>query len=185
MRRICTLLLLIAGCAGGSDDTKPDATATLAALGGSGVQGTVTFTKIDDGKLRIVADVRGLKPGKHGVHVHEFGDCSAADGESAGGHFNPKSVEHGAPGAGAHHPGDFGNLEADAGGHASMTLTIDPTPLSLGGGEADVLGRAIIVHADPDDFGQPTGNAGGRVACGVIQGAAGATPPRLNPRPGA
>ena len=189
MRHLCTFLLLAAGCAGSgcSDSTSsdPDAKVTLAPLGGSGVQGTVEITKISDTEIRIDADISGLTQGKHGMHVHEWGDCSAADGMSAGGHFNPAMVDHGAPGTATHHPGDFGNLEADASGRASFSLTINPSPFSLAGGDDDVLGRAIIVHADPDDYGQPTGNAGGRVACGVIQDAAGTAQPKLNPSPGA
>lgn len=163
-----TALALLAAC------TEPeggaaDADATLQPLMTSGVAGTVTFTEIEGGKLRVEAEVSGLTPGKHGFHVHELGDCSAPDGSSAGGHFNPTMVEHGEPGSGTHHPGDFGNLEADAEGRATLTLETDA--ITLGAGPTDILGRAVIVHELADDFGQPTGNAGGRLACGVIAAA--------------
>ena len=135
------------------------------------VSGTITFTQTDEG-LRVQAQVSGLKPNsKHGFHVHMFGDISAANGTATGGHYNPREVAHGLPSAqGDHmhvggHAGDLGNLEADANGHASYDITYPE--LTLAGMNA-VLGRAIIVHAGEDDGGQPTGNAGARIAQGVI-----------------
>jgi len=189
MTRIVSTLasLLLVGALGCTPDEEPspDATATLTALMSSGVSGTVNFTQLADGKIKVEADITGLAPGKHGMHVHQWGDCTAPDGESAGGHFNPDMVDHGAPGAGTHHPGDFGNLDADSEGHARLSLTMDPAHFSIAGGDYSVLGRAIIVHEKPDDFGQPTGNAGGRLACGVIMSASSDTTPILNPNPGA
>ncbi len=116
----------------------------------------------------MTGDVTGLAPGtKHGFHVHEFGDCSAPDGTSAGGHFAPEAHPHGAPDPAAHHAGDLGNLEADAAGKATVNLLVPG--LSLGSGARALLGRGVIVHAQADDLTtQPTGNAGGRIACGVI-----------------
>jgi Cu-Zn family superoxide dismutase len=111
--------------------------------------------------------VAGLTPGKHGFHVHEYGDCSAPDGSSAGGHFDPGRTTHGAPDAAERHAGDLGNIEADAGGIA--TVNIQAEGITLGVGDRSVLGKAIVVHADPDDFSQPTGNAGARLACGIIK----------------
>lgn len=182
MRRTCLSLVLLAACAGEADPSTPDANASLAPLGGSGVQGSVEITEMADGELRVDADVTGLTPGMHGMHVHEWGDCSSADGMSAGGHFNPAMVDHGAPGGATHHPGDFGNIEADADGRAVFTLTLAPGTFNLTGATG-VIGRAIIVHEKPDDFGQPTGNAGGRLACGVIQNPDGDAAPVLNPSP--
>ena len=140
------------------------AIAVLHAASGSNVTGTVTFTKTSDG-VEVVADVSGLTPGKHGFHIHEFGDCSAADATSAGGHFNPMHKAHGAPDAAEHHAGDLGNLEADASGKAHLTLKDKAMTMS---GENSIIGHGVIVHAKEDDLSQPVGNAGGRLACGVI-----------------
>lgn len=141
------------------------AVAVLYPTQGSSVHGTVRFTKVEGG-VRIVAEVSGLTPGLHGFHVHEFGDATSADGSAAGGHFNPAHAAHGGPEAAERHAGDFGNLEADASGHAKLDR-IDPA-LALDGPHS-IIGRGLIVHAGPDDLKtQPTGNAGGRVACGVV-----------------
>ncbi len=127
--------------------------------------GTVTFTKTDDA-VQVVADVTGLTPGEHGFHIHEFGDCSATDATSAGGHFNPTHKPHGAPDAAERHVGDLGNLEADASGKAHLEWKDKVMKLT---GEDSIVGHAMIVHQKADDLKtQPTGNAGGRVACGVI-----------------
>lgn len=132
---------------------------------GNDVRGTVTFTKTAEG-VKVIADVSGLTPGKHGFHVHEFGDCSAPDGTSAGGHFNPEGTKHGAPTDVERHVGDLGNLQADADGNAYYEWTDTFIALS---GPHSIIGRAIIVHAGEDDLkSQPSGNAGPRVACGVI-----------------
>lgn len=128
--------------------------------------GTVRFTP-HAGKLRVSGEVRGLRPNaEHGFHVHEKGDCSG-DGIAAGGHFNPAGAPHGHPAAGPHHAGDLPALRADAGGVARFSF--ETASLTLGGGPADVLGRGLIVHRDPDDYRtQPTGNSGARIACAVI-----------------
>jgi superoxide dismutase, Cu-Zn family len=150
------------GLLGGPEPTK--AVAVLKPTMGSKVEGTVTFTKADKG-IRVQAEISGLTPGKHGFHIHEFGDTSSADGMSAGGHFNPHKMDHGAPEATKRHVGDLGNIEADSQGHATYDLT-DP---ALGfSGATSILGRGVVVHEKPDDFSQPTGNAGGRLAVGVI-----------------
>jgi Cu-Zn family superoxide dismutase len=141
------------------------AVANLSPTKGSSVSGTVTFTKVEGG-VKIVADVTGLSPGQHGFHIHEFGDCSAPDATSAGGHFNPHHMLHGAPDAAARHAGDFGNLEADASGKAHYERV--DTTISLDGADS-IVGHGVIVHEKADDLKtQPTGNAGARVACGVI-----------------
>jgi Cu-Zn family superoxide dismutase len=132
---------------------------------GNDVTGTVTFTQTDEG-VRIEADLEGLSEGKHGFHLHEYGDCTALDATSAGGHFNPTDQPHGAPDDEERHVGDFGNITADADGTASYDRV--DTMIELNG-ENSIIGRAIIVHADEDDLeSQPTGAAGARVACGVV-----------------
>jgi Cu-Zn family superoxide dismutase len=133
-------------------------------LGDSKVTGKVVFTKVDGG-VEIVAELSGLTPGEHGFHVHEFGDCSMADGKCAGGHFNPEGKDHGKPDAAVRHVGDFGNVKAGADGKASYKRVDNLITFS---GPHSIIGRAIIVHAAPDDFSQPVGNAGARVGCGVI-----------------
>lgn len=148
------------------DDDVTKAVAVLAPTAGSKVMGTVTFTKTADG-VKVVADITGLTPGKHGFHIHEFGDCSDPKGESAGGHFNPKKHQHGGPDAPQRHAGDFGNIEADASGKAHFELT--DKALSMDDDDDSIIGHAVIVHEKDDDLKtQPTGNAGGRLACGVI-----------------
>jgi superoxide dismutase, Cu-Zn family len=141
------------------------AIAVLTPTKGSLVRGTVTFQKTDKG-IRVSGQITGLSPGKHGFHIHEFGDCSAEDGMSAGGHFNPAGAPHGAPEVDARHAGDMGNLDADSSGTATIDYVDEVMSLS---GDGSILGHAIIVHEKEDDLkSQPTGNAGGRVACGVI-----------------
>jgi Cu-Zn family superoxide dismutase len=141
------------------------AVAVLMPTTGSTVRGTVTFT-LAEGGVRITAQLEGLAPGDHGFHVHEFGDCTAADGTSAGGHFNPGGAPHSGPDAAARHVGDLGNLTADGNGTASYDRVDRAVRLD---GPDGVIGRGVIVHAAPDDFTtQPTGAAGARVACGVI-----------------
>jgi Cu-Zn family superoxide dismutase len=141
------------------------AIAVLHPLKDSNVEGTVTFAKSGN-EVKIVADVTGLTPGKHGFHIHQYGDCSSSDGSSAGGHFNPTSNPHASHDAAQRHEGDMGNLEADASGKAHLELTDNMMTMS---GEKSIIGRGIIVHEKEDDLkSQPVGNAGGRVACGVI-----------------
>ncbi len=141
------------------------AIAVLVAGNDSGVSGSVTFEQTAHG-VRVVADVNGLTPGKHGFHVHQKGDLSAANLTSTGGHFNPTGHDHAGPSDQMRHIGDLGNLVADASGQAHADF-VDPK-LSLAG-EHSIIGRGVIVHAGEDDLmSQPTGNAGGRVAGGVI-----------------
>ncbi|MEO5720123.1 MAG: superoxide dismutase family protein [Chthoniobacterales bacterium] len=157
------ILSLGASHAAAAEPTK--AIAVLSAASGSEVAGTITFASGSDG-VKVVAAITGLKPGKHGFHVHEFGDCSAKDGTSAGGHYNPTKHPHAGPDAEMRHMGDLGNLEADASGKAHVEMTDKTLKLS---GENSIVGYAVIVHEKADDLkSQPTGDAGGRVACGVI-----------------
>ena len=128
-------------------------------------QGTVTFTQTDDG-VEITGQITGLTPGKHGFHVHEFGDLSSADGMATGGHFNPDKEKHGGPHDKERHVGDLGNVEADATGKVTLKTTDKLIQLH---GPHSIIGRGLIVHAKADDLKtQPTGDAGGRVAQGVI-----------------
>ncbi|CAN5900003.1 N/A [soil metagenome] len=144
----------------------PTAVAQLQAKSSSNVGGSVAFSQEGE-RVRVVAHVTGLKPGQeHGFHVHEKGDCSSPDAMSAGGHFNPGSHPHG-PQSSPHHGGDMPSLRADAKGTADVSFLIDGVVLGTGG--ADLMGKAVVVHAMPDDYKtQPTGNSGGRIACGVI-----------------
>jgi len=147
------------------DDGIQKAVCVLHPTEGNDVGGIVTFIRTKEG-VRIVADVEGLTPGKHGFHIHEYGDCSSKDGKSAGGHFNPTNKKHGAPDAEERHVGDLGNLVADDNGRAHYDRVDKVISLT---GPNSIIGRGIIVHAGEDDFvTQPTGNAGARVACGVI-----------------
>jgi len=154
--------ILTLGNAFAQETTK--AIAVLHPASGSKVTGTVTFTQTGD-SVQVVADITGLTPGKHAFHIHEFGDCSAADASSAGSHFNPMHKQHGAPDATDRHAGDMGNLEADNTGKAHLELKSSLMKLS---GETSILGRGVIVHEKVDDWSQPVGNAGGRMACGVV-----------------
>lgn len=160
---IFVMVVVASSIAFAGDTTK--AIAVLHPASGSNVAGTVTFTAAGDG-VKVVADLTGLTPGKHGFHIHEFGDCSDPKAASAGGHFNPTSHQHGAPDASDRHAGDLGNIEADASGKAHLELT--DKAMKLAGAES-IVGHAIIVHEKADDLKtQPTGDAGGRLACGVI-----------------
>ena len=132
---------------------------------GNDVTGIITFTKTDHGIL-VVADVKGLTKGKHGFHIHEYGDCSSVDGSSAGGHFNPEGKSHAGPSDMTRHMGDMGNLEANDDGLAHLEYADSMISLE---GDYSIIGRSIIVHKSEDDLKtQPTGNAGSRAACGVI-----------------
>ncbi|MBD9537481.1 superoxide dismutase family protein [Stenotrophomonas sp. STM01] len=147
----------------------PVAVAQLEPTKDSTVKGSISFTVVD-GQLRASGDISGLQPdSEHGFHIHEKGDCSAPDGTSAGGHFNPGSSEHGSIDATAHHGGDMPNIKADAQGNAHIDGPV-ASNVNAGKGDAfDIIGRGLIVHADPDDYKtQPTGNAGARLACAVI-----------------
>lgn len=141
------------------------AVAVLAPTAGNTARGTVTFERVAGG-VRITAQLEGLPAGNHGFHIHALGDCSAVDGTSAGGHFNPTDAPHGSPEAARRHVGDLGNITADTQGMASYDRT---DPMVRLDGPQSVVGRGVIIHAGPDDLSsQPTGNAGARLACGVI-----------------
>ncbi len=136
---------------------------------GSSVHGTATLSDTRSG-LHVVVEFAGVPPGKHGLHIHEFGDCGDG-GNAAGGHYNPHGVSHGfAPSDGVKkaHPGDLGNIEVGPDGTGTLSQILPGEVKLSPGGTYNVGGRAIILHEKADDFGQPTGNAGGRIGCGTI-----------------
>jgi len=157
----------LVGCSRGGHEVKPTgkAVAVMNPTEGSKVKGFVSFEKTGKG-VRVVADLNGLAPGPHGFHIHEYGDCSSPDAGSAGGHFNPTGMPHAAPNVDKRHEGDLGNVEADKSGHARLEITDKKLTLE---GPNSIIGRAVVVHAQADDFkSQPAGNSGARIACGVI-----------------
>ncbi len=158
--------LILAGCAGMSP--APTASAKLEPRSGSNVSGNVTFTQVGD-LVRITGEVNGHSAGVKGWHIHETGDCSDPKAMSAGGHFNPRGHKHGAPTDAVRHAGDTGNLVFNDRGSATINVTIGGISVSKDKPDG-IIGRAVIIHLDQDDLKtDPTGNAGGRAACGVIQ----------------
>lgn len=160
--------VLIAGCAGMGAGQDPTASATLEPRSGSNVRGTVTFTQIGD-VVRVTGQITGHSKGPKGIHIHDKGDCSAPDATSAGGHFNPGKSKHGGPYSPEKHAGDLGNISFNDAGVAKVNFTVGD--ISVNSSRSDgIIGRAVVVHAAADDLKtDPTGNSGGRVACGVIR----------------
>ena len=152
------------------DEGPVVATAELQAAEGSEISGTVTFSQLRGGSVTVQAEVEGVEgAGLHGIHIHEEGDCSAADFTSAGGHFNPTDAPHACPPTTPRHAGDMGNLEIGEDGTGSMEASLANITLEQGA-ESYIVGKAVILHAGEDDCEtQPTGDAGARLACGVIQ----------------
>jgi len=157
---------LISGCQSiGFMTSSPSARCELAPLSGSQARGSVTFTQKENGVL-VEADLMGLSPGKHGIHIHAHGDCSM-QGEAAGPHFEPGNATHGSAAMATSHEGDLGNIVADAKGKARLSI-LDPWLMLTG--DRGILGRSVILHAGEDDLvSQPGGNAGARIACGPIR----------------
>ena len=149
-------------------EESPRANAQLKPTKGSKTIGEATFEQVGD-KVRVVVFVQGLKPGQeHGLHIHEVGDCSSGDGMSTKGHFNPYDKPHAHHATPNRHAGDLPSLKANKDGRANVQVDLDV--ITVAPGAASIVGRGLIVHADPDDYTtQPTGNAGARIACGVIQ----------------
>ncbi len=139
--------------------TKPD----------SKVYGEAEFIE-EKGGVSIFVEVYNVSPpGKRGIHVHEYGSC-AEGGNAAGGHFNPHGIKHGffpADGVEKSHPGDMGNVIISPKGEGVLSVFLRGASLSEG--EYNIAGKAMILHEKEDDFGQPTGNAGGRIGCGIIE----------------
>jgi len=161
-------VVLLAACQTMSAADGPVASAQLKPTTGNKTFGEATFEQVGD-KVKVVVFVQGLKPDQeHGLHIHEAGDCSSGDGMSAKGHFNPFGKPHGNPMSGEHHAGDLPALKANKAGRAHVDVEMEG--ISVTPGPASIVGRGLIVHAAPDDYKtQPTGNAGARIACGVIQ----------------
>jgi superoxide dismutase, Cu-Zn family len=157
---------LFAGCdSQGLKYPKADAVAVLIPIGDQMVSGVVTFVEVPDG-VRIMADITGLPPGPHGIHIHEYGDCRSDTGSLAGGHFNPDRQSHGSPGSEERHAGDLGNIVADQNGNADLDMV---SPMISLQGVNGIIGRSVVVHALKDDSSsQPDGASGERLACGAI-----------------
>jgi Cu-Zn family superoxide dismutase len=183
-------VLVLVGC-GGKEEAAPEpevmeepaaepmemvsaarhAMASLQSKEGFTVSGTLHFEQASDSDpVTIVAEIEGAPGGSHGLHIHETGDCSSADFKSAGGHFNPAAVPHGGPDDAERHSGDLGNIEIGEDGSGSLTLTSDIITLA-DGQPTSIGGLAVILHEGTDDLvSQPTGAAGGRLGCGIIEG---------------
>ena len=157
--------LLLAGFAFAPEKKVTSAIAVVHPNQGATVNGVVKFEATAKG-VKVSWDLKGLAPGKHGFHIHELGNTDCPDGKCAGGHFNPDGKKHGGPTAPERHAGDLGNIEADAKGMSKGEMVDKGITLS---GDHSVVGRAVIVHAKEDDLTtDPTGNAGDRIASGVI-----------------
>lgn len=164
--KLCILLVgffVLSACQSGDGPEK--AVAVIHPTQGNQFSGVVTFTQEAKG-IRIMGAFKSNSGGKHGFHIHQYGDCSKLDGTSAGGHYNPESMSHGSPEKAVRHVGDLGNIVLDE--TASGVIDrVDPK-LSLSG-IYSIIGRAVIVHEREDDYqSQPTGAAGKRIGCGVI-----------------
>ena len=160
---------LILGCKTNSNslDTK-NLSLIFESKSNSKVTGSASFVE-KNGTVSFTAILAGLKPGSHAIHIHEKSDCSAADGSSAGGHWNPTFKKHGKWDVGEYHKGDIGNFTADANGNGTITLSTKEWCIGCGDPTKDILGKGLIVHEGTDDFTtQPTGNAGARLACSAI-----------------
>lgn len=142
----------------------------LESKSGSEVKGNVVFEQ-EEGRVTMVAAITGLEADTvHAIHLHESSDCSADDGTSTGGHWNPTGQPHGQWGASAgYHKGDIGNFTANSDGKGTLTFTTNEWCIGCGDDTKDILGKAVIIHQGQDDFvSQPTGAAGGRVSCGGV-----------------
>lgn len=165
---IVILVALIFGCKSITSSNSKKLEIVLEPKNSSTVSGNVTFIE-KKGKVHFNAKISGLKPGIHAIHIHEKSDCSATDGSSAGGHWNPTFKKHGKWGEAEHHKGDIGNFVADENGNGSISLNTSEWCIGCEDSTKDILGKGIIVHAGADDFvSQPAGNAGARVACSAI-----------------
>ncbi len=163
------LITVVIGCkSNSSNGVTSKINVTFEPKSSSNVNGSGFFSE-KNGQVTFTAKFTGLKPGIHAIHIHEKSDCSAADGSSAGGHWNPTFKKHGKLGEGEAHKGDIGNFTADEFGNGSITFTT--SEWSIGGDDTtkDILGKSLIVHQGPDDYiSQPSGNSGARVACSAI-----------------
>ncbi len=160
---LALLSLLAIACA---HSKGPMAMATLSPTTGSNASGMVHFHQMADGSVEVQVDLTGVTPGEHGFHLHETGDCGN-NGNNAGGHFNPTAMPHASPDASSHHAGDWGNVTANANGEVHTSLMSHS--IGVAPGTTSVVGRAVVLHGGRDDLTtQPSGNAGPRIACGVV-----------------
>lgn len=151
---------------GPAGPTIHEAVCVIHPTDGHAARGVVRFIQIAD-QVKVVADIEGLNANQlHGIHIHEFGDVTRLDGKSCGGHYNPTGAPHSLPPESNRHAGDLGNLESGPTGQAHFELIVKN--ISIAGAKNPILGRGVIIHAKPDDGGQPTGNAGARIGYGVI-----------------
>lgn len=152
-----------------TESAAKTAVANISPLGDEGISGTVTFTE-ENGEVKMVANIASPGNGTHAIHIHENGDCSSPDGSSAGGHWNPTNEDHGKWGEAPFHRGDIGNIEVGDDGKGTLELTTDLWCLDCPDSTKNIVGHAIIVHEMHDDFhSQPSGNAGSRKGCAVIE----------------
>ena len=174
MKKIILFIVLIfaifIGCKTLINEPENKLTVVLESKSKSSVVGTATFTE-KSGIVNFEAKMTGLTPGIHAIHIHEKADCTAADGSSAGGHWNPTFKKHGKWGVEEYHKGDIGNFTADENGVGSIKLSTDQWCIGCADETKNIIGKGLIVHAGTDDFAtQPSGNAGARVACsGLIK----------------
>jgi Cu-Zn family superoxide dismutase len=171
---VCSMLFLLTIVNGCKSTTTNDVAGantlkvTFQAKSGSKSAGSAVFSE-NKGKVTFTATLSGLKPGVHAIHIHEKSDCSAPDAASAGGHWNPTFKNHGKWGRGDYHKGDIGNFTTDEFGNGMITVTTKEWCLGCADSTKNVIGKSLIVHAGPDDYvTQPSGNAGGRVACTAL-----------------
>lgn len=165
---IVALIAVIIGCKTATSNDSKQLLLNFEPKSSSTVSGSASFVQ-KNGIVTFKAKLSGLTPGVHAIHIHEKSDCSAADGSSAGGHWNPTFKKHGKWAVEEYHKGDIGNFTADQNGNGTITLTTDEWCIDCGDQTKDVLGKGLIVHEGSDDFvTQPTGNSGGRVACSAI-----------------
>jgi len=144
------------------------AVAKITAKNSSDVSGIVTFNEAD-GRVSMSANITGLTPGKHAIHIHAIGDCSAADGSSAGGHWNPTNEKHGMRRTAPFHAGDIGNIVADSNGIGTINMETDLWCINCSDKTKNIIGNSIVIHEGSDDFvSQPSGAAGDRIGCGKI-----------------
>ena len=172
MKRViaaAALIAIAAGCAGTAEQKEATATAKLEPRSGSQVHGTVTFTQAGSDIVRVTGEISGHSKGPRGFHIHAVGDCSDPKAMSAGGHFNPAKHNHGGPYDPGRHAGDLGNLNFNDQGVAKVNFVVGDISISSDRPDG-IIGKAVVVHMDRDDLKtDPTGNAGGRAACGVIR----------------
>jgi Cu-Zn family superoxide dismutase len=162
------ILVLTAQAPSSKKTDESKASATIESKSGSTVTGTATFTEQSTGGVSVKVHIEKATPGTHGLHIHEKGDCSDPEAKSAGGHFNPGGNPHAGPMEMKRHAGDLGNIEIKADGTGDLNMTSDL--LTVKAGPNSVIGRSVVFHEKADDLTtQPTGNAGGRLGCGVIK----------------